>query len=111
MKTYIEYTDYNILFFENNWIPKDPNNKDYITFLEEQQKGEAELIPNTPSPQTWESIRAKRDELLKETDWMGATDADPKPNKESWMEYRKALRNIPQFFPSPQSVVWPIKPS
>lgn len=59
----------------------------------------------------WGSIRSKRDNLLKESDWTGLPDATPKPNKESWLAYRQALRDITLSASSPFNIVWPIKPS
>ena len=65
---------------------------------------------NKVVPPAWEQIRAKRDELLKESDWSAFPDANPKPSKEAWLDYRQALRDIPQTFSTPEEVVWPEKP-
>ena len=65
---------------------------------------------NKVYPPTWEQIRSQRDVLLKDSDWSVASDANPKPSKEAWLTYRKALRDIPQAFSSPESVVFPNKP-
>jgi hypothetical protein len=59
---------------------------------------------------TWDSVRAKRNALLKESDWAIIPDATPKPSKEAWLNYRQALRDLPQTFSSPEEVVWPDKP-
>jgi hypothetical protein len=75
------------------------------------KEGKAELIPYTPPAPTWEQIRAKRDGLLKDSDWVVLADSNPKPSKEAWLTYRNALRNIPQTFSSPSEVIWPQKPS
>lgn len=108
MKTYFESND--TIIFENLWIPKDPANKDYTQFLKEQEEGEAELVPFVPPVPTWEEIRAQRNALLQETDWVGLSDVGEITNKRDWLEYRTALRNIPQSFSTPESVVWPQKP-
>ena len=108
MKTYIDYK--NTIRSETGWIPKDPANRHYQQFLEEQAKGEAELIPYVPPAPTWEEIRAQRDVLLKDSDWSVASDATPKPSKEAWLTYRQALRDIPQTFSKPEEVVFPDKP-
>ena len=108
MKTYIDHNE--LITFEGLWIPKSTTNTDYQQFLEEQAKGEAELVPYVPPAPTWEEIRAKRDQLLKETDWTILSDATPKPNKEAWSVYRQILRQIPQKFSTPESVIWPTKP-
>jgi len=61
-------------------------------------------------PPTWEDIRSKRNFLLKDSDWSAFPDANPKPSKEAWLTYRKALRDLPQSFEDPSEVVWPEKP-
>lgn len=63
----------------------------------------------TPIP-TWDSIRKKRDILLKKSDWTVMPDSNPKPSKEAWLTYRQALRDVPEFFSKPEEVVWPIEP-
>jgi hypothetical protein len=60
-------------------------------------------------PTTMDSVRRKRDVLPKESDWVGLTDAVVK-NKEAWVTYRQALRDLPQTFSTPEEVVWPEKP-
>jgi hypothetical protein len=58
---------------------------------------------------TMDSVRQKRDALLKESDWVGLTDAVVK-TKEAWLSYRQALRDLPSTFKTPEEVVWPNKP-
>jgi len=109
MKTYIEHkTHINI---GDLWIPKDLINCDYQQFLQEQKKGEAKLVQYVSPLPTWDDIKVKRNQLLIESDWTGIEDATPKPNKEAWLNYRQALRDVPQNFSTPESVVWPTKPS
>jgi hypothetical protein len=108
-KTYIDFNDA-VILFEGVYIPKNPNNADYARFLQEQQKGEAELVPYVPPAPTWEQIRAQRDNLLVQSDWIGVSDAQPKPNKEAWLNYRQALRDITSTYSSPEAVIWPQKP-
>lgn len=57
---------------------------------------------------TWEQVRIKRDELLRQTDW--AMLADSPNNTQGLRSYRQALRNLPQNFASPELVVWPMSP-
>lgn len=59
---------------------------------------------------TWEQIRQQRDDLLKRSDWVVLEDSNPKPSKEAWLEYRQALREVPQNFSSPDKVTWPLMP-
>ena len=73
---------------------------EYIAFLEKL---------NTPPAPTWETIRQKRDELIKNSDWIFLPDISLK-NKEAWLTYRQALRDLPQNFEDPSEVVWPQKP-
>lgn len=109
MKKYIDYLDFNLITFEGSSIPKDPSNRHYQQFLEELKNGEAELVPYVPPAPTWEEIRAKRNQLLQESDWVGLRDVTLS-NEQAWLNYRQALRDIPSTFTSPETVVWPQKP-
>ena len=110
MKTYIDHNC--TIHFEDLNIPKDSTNTQYARFLQELEKGEAELVPYIPPviPPTWEQIRSQRDTLLKDSDWSVASDATPKPSKEAWLTYRQELRDLPQNFEDPSEVIWPEKP-
>lgn len=107
MKIYVEYGE-NIIF-EGLVFPKNTSNRDYNRFLEELQNGEAELIPYTALLPTWNDITAKRDQLLKNSDYKVLPDANPE-TKDAWMAYRDILRNITETFSTPESVIWPIPP-
>lgn len=116
MKKYIKKESRNTLILNNNdssitIIPINSENIDYQQFLEEQAKGEAELVPFVPPAPTWEEIRTQRNNLLHESDWSTLPDAQPKPNKETWLTYRQALRDITQTYSSPEAVIWPQKPA
>ena len=55
--------------------------------------------------------RAKRDRLLTESDWVTirATDTgDPVPTE--WLNYRQALRDIPDQTGFPEEIEWPQEP-
>jgi hypothetical protein len=56
----------------------------------------------------WEPARDKRDKLLQECDYTQL--ADFQGNKQAWLNYRTALRDVPQTFGNPESVIWPTKP-
>jgi hypothetical protein len=57
---------------------------------------------------TWGGVKAYREQLLKESDWTQLPDAPA--NKEEWAEYRQKLRDLPELFDDPNSVVFPAKP-
>ena len=58
---------------------------------------------------TWDQIRSQRNYLLSQTDWIFAPDVTL-TNKEAWLTYRQALRDLPQSFEDPSEVIWPTKP-
>jgi hypothetical protein len=59
---------------------------------------------------TWNYVKELRNSKMKQSDWIMLSDVSPKPSKEVWVEYRQALRDIPQKFSSPEEVIWPIPP-
>jgi hypothetical protein len=63
----------------------------------------------TPPIPAWDLIRTQRDNLLRETDWVGLKDVIL-ANEEAWLTYRQALRDITKTFKTPEEVVWPKKP-
>ena len=95
---------------DNTFIPPDPANNDYAAYLAWLEAG------NTPEPApvdpvTWDSIRAKRDQIIRDTDYTmipGAT-----LDQAQWAAYRQILRDLPQTFAEtgPESVIWPEPPS
>jgi hypothetical protein len=60
---------------------------------------------------TWDDIRAKRDQLIRESDWTMVPDASV--DQAQWVAYRQILRDLPQTYAEsgPESVVWPTQPS
>ena len=58
----------------------------------------------------WKMIRSKRNVLLSQTDWIFAPDVTLK-NKEAWLTYRQALRDLPEKFEKPEEVIWPKVPN
>jgi hypothetical protein len=109
MKTYYE-TQFSTIVNEGQHIPKDPANRYYAQFLQELERGEAELVPYTPPTPTWDGIRAQRDALLAVCDWTQLPDVNLS-NKQEWTTYRENLRNIPQNFSNPIDVVFPEIPN
>ena len=103
-------------------IPSDAvqiTKEQHRTLLNEQCNGK-QIVPDENGypiaivppviPPTWEDIRVKRDSLLKESDWVVLADSNPKPSKDAWINYRQALRDIPQNFSTPEEVLFPNKP-
>ena len=58
-------------------------------------------------PATEDQIRNKRDALLAETDWWGVAD---RTMTQAEIDYRQALRDVPQQAGFPHNVTWPTKP-
>ena len=59
----------------------------------------------------WDIVREERNGLLVESDWTQLNNAPLTPEQVSeWVNYRQALRNVPQQGVEPENVVWPSKP-
>ena len=59
-----------------------------------------------------EQLRAERNLLLAETDWVSLKYYDlGQPVPTEWTEYRQALRDLPANTEDPANPVWPTKPS
>jgi hypothetical protein len=91
------------------WIPADPANTDYAAYLAWVEEGN-EPLPLEQAPLTWDDIRTKRDQLIRESDWTMVQDATV--NQAAWAQYRQILRDLPQTYASvsPDKVVWPEQP-
>ena len=91
-------------------IPFDEDNDDYQEYLEWVAKGNtAEAVDEDIL--TWDSIRATRDQILRDTDWTMTTGATV--DQAQWAAYRQVIRDIPQTYKdkTPDDVVWPTQPS
>lgn len=64
-------------------------------------------IMNTPREILEQEARSKRNDLLKETDWMALSDVSL---TKEMSDYRQALRDITNQEGFPYSIVWPNKP-
>lgn len=72
---------------------------------------------NNPEPSStnsipkvnWNSIRDQRQHKLDASDWAMMLDVNLE-NKEAWITYRQALRDIPQTYSETTTIVWPTLP-
>ena len=53
-------------------------------------------------------LRAQRNQLLYETDWMANSDVTM---SDEWKKYRQDLRDITKKYKNQREVVWPTRPS
>jgi len=106
----------NILNTEkNSTIPNDRGNRHYQEYLAWLAEG------NTPEPPDYvpaiDQLRSQRDQLLLETDVPWGLADYTHLNKQAWLDYRQALRDItidanPQLDENGDltNVIWPDKP-
>jgi len=74
-------------------------------------------IANLPTDRAAENMRARRDDLLSESDWVitkaveqNAADGFGIQIPLVWLDYRQALRDIPAQAGFPLQINWPAKP-
>ncbi len=59
----------------------------------------------------WQEYRRVRAMFLEQSDWTQNQDNTLTPEqREAWRVYRQQLRDLPQDYPDPKTVVWPTKP-
>lgn len=68
------------------------------------------IIDTSAIDQLWSEIKKRRSNLLKECDWICSVSDYSPPNKEEWIIYRQALRDITKQT-NPYRLVWPTPPS
>ena len=77
-------------------------------------------IEELRTAKAFETLRRQRDEKLKNTDHYGLSDFPLTPERQAWLDYRQALRDLPANSPDPTidpesgaliGVVWPNEPS
>ena len=101
----------NILRKEDNaFIPFDEANTDYQEYLKWVAEGNTAEAADVDTL-TWDSIRATRDQILRDTDWTMTSGATV--DQAQWAAYRQVIRDIPQTYKdkTPDDVVWPTQPS
>ncbi len=82
---------------------------DYFIATAEDGRPYLERRPGPTDEQLAQSVRADRDELLRQTDWTQAGDV-PLAVRESYRDYRQALRDMTNQEGFPRNVVFPEKP-
>ena len=85
--TFVEYTD-----------------KNNITHTVEEQMT---VYTNRKTEEKAKTVRIRRDQLLKETDWRFRSDLIP---SQDWKDYCQALRDITIQEGFPWNITWPIRP-
>jgi ribulose 1,5-bisphosphate carboxylase large subunit-like protein len=76
--------------------------------IQEKQASEIAQIEQT---EAWFKLRIKRDELLKQSDWVLFEDSPISDAKKAeWRTYRQALRDITNTS-DPANVTWPSQPT
>jgi len=90
-------------------IPFAEGNTDYQEYLAWLAEGNEPLPADNAV--TWDTIRAKRDQLIAASDWTMIPGASV--DQAAWAAYRQVLRDLPQTYAAtgPESVVWPVEPS
>lgn len=83
--------------------------KTEIVELTDTEKLEVEYYNNHIAPkESIESLRIRRNQLLKESDWTQSRDVFLS-NDEEWKTYRQQLRDLPKNT-DPMNPEWPTKP-
>ena len=84
-------------------IPVSAGNTDYDTIVAEELTIGDYVAPD----ETMDSIRGKRNQLLKDTDWQGMSDVTMSDAQKA---YRKKLRDLPATNADPTKIVFPDAP-
>jgi hypothetical protein len=100
----------------SKFIERDANGNITSVYAREQYDGQ-EFLPDDSvelldmaALELERDVRAKRDALLAACDWTQTADS-PLRDDVTWLEYRAALRDVPQQGGFPDNVVWPSKPA
>jgi len=97
----IKYFDFNNSEIEKSLAEAEIYKKQQAVIREQKS-------PAYIAEQKWNETRSRRNSFLSQSDWTQLNDS--KENKAAWAIYRQELRDIPQTFSTPDSVIWPSKP-
>jgi hypothetical protein len=85
------------------YIPVVEGNTEYDTIISKEL-----TVGDYEAPdETWETIRGKRNQLLRDTDWQGMSDVTMSDAQKA---YRKKLRDLPATNADPTKIVFPDAP-
>ena len=86
---------------------------DEVTAVRDSETNEIILVQDpTRTAQAWRDFRSRRNTLLAASDWTQGNDSPLTPNaKQTWLEYRQALRDLPDSVTDPTKVEWPQVPA
>jgi len=85
-----------------NGITVELTGQDLIDYNEHQAHYES-----TKEQEAYTRLRAERNRLLSETDWMASSDLTM---TQAWIDYRQALRDLPNTVVDVYNPIYPIKP-
>ena len=74
------------------------------TEFDEIEEAGTAIADYVARPETWGSVREKRNKLLKDTDWQGMSDVTM---SDAQTAYRKKLRDLPATNADPTKIVFP----
>ena len=93
-----------------NYVDCEKKTSVIMEFTAEEQKeidARQKAFDDGAEDRAWFALRAKRDKLLAETDWMANSDVTMSDAQKS---YRQELRDLPANTADPESPNWPTKP-
>ena len=95
--------EHTIIESGNMYIPCAAGNTDYDDIV-----AAGTAIADYVAPaETWDSVRAERNQLLRDTDWQGVSD---RTMSDAETAYRKKLRDLPATNSDPTKIVFPDAP-
>jgi hypothetical protein len=95
---------YEITIEQRDYLVNEMNSNNKVIAV---QNGQLLLQEKTV---TWNDVRPYRNHLLSESDKTQLPDF-PEAKKTEWATYRRALRDIPQTYTTPEEVIWPTPPT